>query len=206
VLIAQPTTVSTGNTQHATTNGKSNIMDIDILGSNAPTTPVEQSTPFSFDNSTPVATTPVSQAQQVQQPYVQPTQAPLQNPIIPQTVSQPALQQQQPFNLYGQPQKPFVSPQQPVYIQPGYGAPHYLNQFPNPQYGGYGQMGQQQNFGYPQNPQQFVGIPNQGYPQQVGYNHNQNPVYPNNPQMPVNQPQKAGNLNVNMGITLSPKK
>ena len=47
-------------------------------------------------------------------------------------------------------------------------------------------------------------VPNQGYPQQTAYNAYTNPVYATNPQIPVSQPQKNGNLN--MGITLTPKK
>lgn len=153
--------------------------------------PVQQTTPFSFENSTTVAPV-INQPQPAQQSFVPTTQAPVQSAVVPPTIPQ------QPFNAFSQPREPFVQQPQPqVYGQPNYGTPQYPNQF--------GVYGQQQNFGYPQNPQQqFVGVPNQGFPQQAGYNPYANPVYQNTPQVPVSQPQK--NANLNMGITLNAKK
>jgi hypothetical protein len=49
-----------------------------------------------------------------------------------------------------------------------------------------------------------MGVPNQSYAQQPAYNTYKNSSYGTNPQITVSQPQKSGNLN--MGITLSPKK
>jgi len=190
--------VKTNNNQETTTtNGQNNIIDIDIFGPTTTPNQGQQSAPFSFEN-----TTPVNPPQPVQQTIVQPTPIAVQAPVITPPIPQQNLQQ--PFNVFGQPQQSFVP--QPQFIgQPGYGVPQYPNQFANPQFGGYGQSSQQQQtFGYPQNPQPFIGVPNQGYQQQPTYNAYTNPVYGANPQIPVSQAQKNGNLN--LGITLSSKK
>lgn len=190
---------ATNNQQAATTNGQNNIIDIDIFGATATPNQGQQSAPFTFEN-----TTPVTQPQPVQQTFVPPAPVSVQTPVIAPTIP-PQTLQQQPFNTFGQPQQSFVPQPQVFGQQQGYGAPQYLNQYANQQFGGYGQpVQQQQPFGYPQNPQPFMGVPNQGYPQQPAYNAFTNPVYASNLQIPASQPQKNGNLN--MGITLSSKK
>jgi hypothetical protein len=189
---------ATNNQQAATTNGQNNIIDIDIFGATTTPNQGQQSAPFTFEN-----TTRVAQSQPVQQTFVPPAPVSVQTPVIAPTIP-PQTVQQQPFNAFGQPQQSYVPQPQAFGQQQGYGAPQYPNQFANQQFGGYGQSVQQQSFGYPQNPQPFMGVPNQGYPQQTAYNAYTNPVYATNPQIPVSQPQKNGNLN--MGITLTPKK
>jgi hypothetical protein len=82
-----------------TTHDQNNIIDIDIFGPTTSHNQGQQSTPFSFENSTPL--TP---PQSVQQPFGQ--SAPiLQPPVIPPTIPPQALQQ--PFNAFKQ-QQSFV--------------------------------------------------------------------------------------------------
>ena len=197
------------------------IIGFDIFGGEAPKTAPSSATtpaPFSFDSAPSVAPVQVAQPQ-VQQPFapIQPPQT--LYPPQPQPVQQPFNAYGQPQQPYGQPQQPYVQPQQPYvqpqqpYVQPqqplAQPAQTKFNQYgANPaQFAGYNPYGQpQQNFYGQPNPK-FGQAPPQNYPQQQVYSPYVNPMYPTTAPLAVNQAQQPqANVNLNLGITLNPKK